>query len=143
MLPGVLAASLFTVLSAIHCYWAFGGQWGHSSVIPEVGGKPRFCPGKSVTSLVAVLLALAALTILGQLGLWGAALPAWLFSWGTRVISGAFFLRGIGDFRVVGLFKQVRTTRFAYWDSHLYVPLCMTVAVLALSTSWEACNAAV
>lgn len=130
MLPGVLAASLLIGLSAIHCYWALGGQWGYSSVIPEVGGKSQFHPGKGMTLLVAFLLALAALTIVGQLGLWGAALPAEIFSWGTRFIAGAFLLRVIGDFRVVGLFKQIRTTRFAYWDSHLYVPLCMTIAVL-------------
>jgi hypothetical protein len=79
MLPGLFAASLLTVLSAIHCYWAFGGQWGQSSVIPEVGGKPRFHPGKGVTLLVALLLALAALTILGHVGLWGAALDVRCF----------------------------------------------------------------
>jgi uncharacterized membrane protein (DUF2068 family) len=135
MLPGLLAASLLTVLSAIHCYWAFGGQWGQSAVIPEVEGKSQFHPGKGVTLLVAFLLALAALTIVGQLGLWGAALPAWLFFWGTRLIAGAFFLRVIGDFRVVGLFKQIRTTRFAYWDSRLYVPVCMTIAVLTFLAS--------
>ncbi|NOT57596.1 MAG: DUF3995 domain-containing protein [Deltaproteobacteria bacterium] len=130
MLPGILAASLLTVLSAIHCYWACGGQWGRSSVIPEVEGKPQFHPGKGATVLVALLLAVAALTIVGQLGLWGTALPAGLFFWGTRFIAGAFFLRVIGDFRLVGLFKRVRTTRFAYWDSHVYVPLCLTIAVL-------------
>ncbi len=104
-------------------------------MIPEVEGKLLFHPGKGVTLLVAFLLALAALTIVGQLGLWGAALPVWLFFWGTRLIAGAFFLRVIGDFRVVGLFKQIRTTRFAYWDSRLYVPLCMTIAVLTFFAS--------
>lgn len=135
MFPGLLAASILTVLSAIHCYWAFGGQWGGSSVLPEVGGETLFHPGKGVTLLVALLLALAALTILGHLGLWGAAIPAWLFSWGTRFIAGAFSLRAIGDFRSVGLFKRVRTTRFAYWDSRLYVPLCGTIALLTFFAS--------
>ena len=135
MLAGFLATSLLVGLSALHCYWAFGGQWGQSAVIPEVEGNPLFHPGRGVTLLVALLLAVAALTICGQLGFWGAALPAGLFSWGTRVIAGAFFLRVIGDFRLVGLFKQVRATRFAYWDSHVYVPLCLTIAILTLCTS--------
>jgi hypothetical protein len=137
MLSGVLAASLLIGLSAIHCYWAFGGQWGQSAVIPEMEGKPRFHPGKGATLLVALLLAVAALTICGQLGFWGATLPPGLFSWGTRVIAGAFFLRVIGDFRLVGLFKRVRTTRFAYWDTHLYVPLCLIVAVLAFCAAGD------
>jgi len=36
--------------------------------------------------------------------------------------------RGVGDFRLVGLSKRVRGTRFARYDSFVYTPLCLALA---------------
>jgi hypothetical protein len=38
-------------------------------------------------------------------------------------------LRAIGDFRLVGVFKRIRGTPFAWWDSRLFVPLCCFIAL--------------
>lgn len=37
-------------------------------------------------------------------------------------------VRAVGDFRSVGVFKRVRGTAFARWDSRLYVLLCLAIA---------------
>jgi hypothetical protein len=44
---------------------------------------------------------------------------------GVAVVLAA---RGVGDFRLVGLFKRVRGTRFARLDSRIYTPLCFALA---------------
>lgn len=47
-------------------------------------------------------------------------------------------LRAVGDFRLVGLFKTVRGTAFAHWDSVLYSPIALG---LGLSALWLASSA--
>jgi hypothetical protein len=66
------------------------------------------------------------------------ALQGWLFLVGglppalTRVgvlgVAVVLVARGVGDFRLVGLFKRVRGTRFARLDSCVYTPLCFALA---------------
>ena len=133
---GILLAAIFAALAALHLYWAAGGQRGGNVTIPTIpnktGGERRaFNPSPFATVLVAVALLLAMLTILGQLGWWGAALPQWLFRWATRGLAVVFLLRAVGEFRLVGFFKQVRDTPFAYWDTRLYSPLCLAIALIA------------
>ncbi|MFL6300128.1 MAG: DUF3995 domain-containing protein [Terriglobales bacterium] len=45
--------------------------------------------------------------------------------------SVACFCCSIGNFTTIGFSKTVLGTRFAYWDTHLYSPLCLGLAVLA------------
>lgn len=47
----------------------------------------------------------------------------------TRGLAVVLFLRAIGDFRLVGFFKQIRDTRFARLDTILYSPLCLVMAI--------------
>jgi hypothetical protein len=42
--------------------------------------------------------------------------------------ASAFSLRVIGDFRYVGLFKSIRGTRFAHYDTLVFTPLCLFLA---------------
>jgi hypothetical protein len=126
-------AAVFTVLLALagmHVLWAFGWRFGATSVVPEIEGRPAFAPGPLACLAVAALLSTAA--ALGALAS-GWFHIAWLPPWIPRVGSGGvslvFTLRAIGDFRLVGLFKRVRGTRFARMDSWMYVPLCMFLAI--------------
>jgi hypothetical protein len=41
----------------------------------------------------------------------------------------AFLLRAVGEFRLVGLFKRIRGTAFARWDTWLFSPLCLLIAL--------------
>lgn len=130
---GILVAVTFGVLSLFHLYWALGGRFGSGATVPTVGGERAFNPSPLGTALVAIALLLAMLTILGQLSLLGTAIPRWVFRWGTCGIALIFFLRAVGEFRLVGFFKRASDTPFAYWDTWLFSPLCLVIAVTALA----------
>lgn len=134
---GLLLALIFACLGLLHIYWAVGGNWGSAVAIPSVNGKRTMNPSALATVLVAVALWLAMCTILGRLGVFGAVLPHWVFYWGSLGISLIFLLRAIGDFRVVGFFKQVRDTGFAHWDTMLFSPLCLFIAVIAFLVAFR------
>lgn len=122
----MILAAILTVLAAIHVYWAFGGKWGATKVTPKLAdGQALFIPGPfatlAVTSLLLVAAAISAGLVLTEYRLW--LMPA---------MAAVFALRAIGEFRYCGFFKRIRNTEFAYWDTRLYSPLCLAMAVLAL-----------
>ena len=128
---GIVLASIFALLALLHIFWAAGGSFGNDVTVPMVDGKRAFTPSTTATLLVAAALLAAMLVILGQLGVVGERFPKWIFSTGTWVICLLFFIRAIGDFKLVGFFKQVQDTGFAYWDTRLFSPLCLLIFGLA------------
>jgi hypothetical protein len=128
---GILVAVTFGVLSLFHLYWASGGKFGDGATVPTVGETRAFNPSPPGTVLVATALLLAMLIILGQLGLLGKLIPKWVFRWGTGGIALIFFLRAIGDFKLIGFFKRASDTPFAHWDTWLFSPLCLVIAITA------------
>jgi len=132
-LVGVSAASVLLGLAALHVYWAGGGRWGSEVAVPKrSSGQPTFVPGWAATLIVSTLLFSAALVLLGRLQLLGQSLPPWLFAAGAWVLVVVFVARVVGDLRWFGLFKRVKGTRFARWDTMLYVPLCGLLALASL-----------
>lgn len=128
---GILLAATFAVLSLLHVYWLFGGRFASEAVVPVVDGKRAINPSSLATVLVAAALLLAMFVILGEIGLFKETFPKWIFRWGSRGISLIFLLRAIGDFRLVGFFKRVNDTTFAYWDTWLFSPLCLLISITA------------
>ena len=128
-LIGISTAALLFALGLLHVYWAAGGSWGTDVTIPKQDGKPLFQPSPAGTLLVALLLFSAGLVVLGRLRLWGAGLPHWSFVAGTWTLVVVFLGRVVGDFRWFGAFKRMRGTVFAWWDTWLFVPLCLLLAL--------------
>ena len=121
---GLLLTGAFLILSAIHVYWAFGGEVGKAAAVPvKEDGQQSFTPSKVATLAVAVALFLFAVlvfciaiqnvTMLRPLG------------WGLAFV---LFLRAIGDFKLVGFFKRPSVSVFAKNDSRFYSPLCLLLA---------------
>ena len=142
---GFLTACIFVTLALLHVYWAAGGGWGRGVAVPTglpngaaAGGARLFNPTRAGTLAVAAGLLLAALVVLGRLGFRAAPLPGWVFVWGSWVIALVFLARAVGEFRYVGLFKRVRGTDFANWDTWLFTPLCLFIAVSAGLVSYFA-----
>lgn len=129
---GIFLAIIFATLGALHLYWAFAGSGVSENVIPSVNGKAVFHPSAFVTVLVALALFTAMFVILGQIGFLARIIPGRVFYWGTIGISVVFFLRAIGDFRLVGFFKKITDTKFAYWDNWLFSPLCLLISIICL-----------
>ena len=91
------------------------------AAVPEVDGKPLFQPSRTGTLMVAGALALSALAV----ALHGHLSRFWLAEtvrWGLLALGAVMLLRGIGEFRYVGLFKSVRDSRFARNDTRFYSP---------------------
>jgi hypothetical protein len=132
----IILAVSFTVLAALHLYWALGGKFGMMAALPEVNGAPVFTPGSVGTAAVAVMLAGIALValLLGP----GRDFAAPLTPYGVVpgfAIAGLLILRAVGEFRYVGFFKRVKGSKFAAYDSWLFSPFCLLagVAFLALA----------
>ena len=127
---------IFLLLSAIHVYWAFGGKWGVDVAIPSIeGDKKVFTPGLSATLFVATaLFCFAAITYYSvfhtDINVSNAL--KWAIDKGLWFIAGIFLLRVIGEFKYVGLFKQIKNTQFAKADTKIFIPLCLTISFLAL-----------
>ena len=100
--------------------------------MPSIGGTRAFEPSPASTAMVAAALLAAAVVTIGSLGWLGDIIPVSGFRAMTLVVGLLFLLRAIGDFRLVGFFKQANVSAFAYWDTWLYSPLCLAIAVAAV-----------
>jgi len=129
MIYGILLSLIFVSLSLLHGYWVVVGAGHLSGYVPEIEGKPAFEPGRFATSVVALLLLLAAAICADQARLLGMPrIP--LARVGVWTLLVVFLLRAIGEFRLVGIFKRVRSTRFGRLDTWVYSPLCLVVSLL-------------
>lgn len=128
---GFSGAVIFIILSLFHFYRAMGGRFGSDITIPSIGDERTFNPSSTKTIMVAAACLIAAMVIPGRLGSFGTVMPKWVFRLGSAGIGVLFFLRAIGDFKLVGFFKQINNTPFAYWDTRLFSPLCLFIAAIA------------
>jgi hypothetical protein len=118
-------------LSLLHAYWALGGRWGSAYTVPIVRGQRSFDPSRFATWVVCALLGIAMILVMGKAG-WSrmGPLPV-LFDVGVWGLGLVFLLRTVGNLRTFGFFKTVTGTPFARWDTWVYSPLCLVLALLA------------
>ncbi len=128
---GIISLLLFLVfmfLGGLHFYWVFFGIKNPTAVLPtDVSGNLLMKPGKAGTVFVGVTLFLFAVIYLNKM-------VAYLALNGSTYISLAigsiFLLRTIGDFKYLGFFKKLKSTRFAKMDGKYYSPLALVVSIL-------------
>jgi hypothetical protein len=141
---GSAIAGVFAALSVLHVYWALGGTAGLAAAIPARpssgddganNGKPvpAFHPTIPMTLLVAAALATVSALVSLRAGVFAPATTHWSLQWSLAAVALILALRAVGDRNLVGLFKQVKGTRFAMLDSWLYSPLCALLALGILS----------
>ena len=134
--------AIFAVISLVHVYWALGGEWAAVAAVPQVpeeGSKqlrPAFKPRGWITLLVAGALLLIALLVCLRVGL---CLPqvnhGWL-QWLISAVALLLFARAIGDSELVGFFKEVKGSRFAWLDTWVFSPLCVMLGAGLLVVAW-------
>lgn len=123
---------VFAGLAAIHVRWAFVGPDAFTAGVPtRADGTPVLHPGPVAALGVAALLLASAWLLLERAGLGLDLLPVPMPAIGSAGVAVVLLLRGIGDFRYVGLFKRVRDTPFARMDSRVYTPLVLALASVA------------
>ncbi|KUF43373.1 DUF3995 domain-containing protein [Myroides marinus] len=111
---------IFSFLSGVHIYWAFGGKWATEGVLPTNDGVKKLNPSPIGTLVVATGLGLFAFI---------SRVDLVEYRWGYLVLSILFGLRVIGDFRYVGLFKIVKNSVFARKDTAIFIPLCIYLSL--------------
>jgi hypothetical protein len=123
-------------LSLLHAYWALGGRWGSAYTVPTINGRRIFDPSPLATWVVCGLLGLAVIIVAGKAA-WIAHGPLpLLFDVGIWGLGLVFALRAVGNLRTFGFLKIVKGTPFADWDTWLYSPLCLLIALLAIGLAW-------
>ena len=135
----VAACSAVLLLGAgFHVYWGLGGRIGAGVSLPQREDGSPVVKETAVGALaVGLVLALVFLLVLGFAGVIRLPLPHWLLKTATILWAAIFTLRALSWSRYFGLFKQVRNTRFARYDSLFYSPSCLFLGlgllVLALA----------
>jgi hypothetical protein len=51
------------------------------------------------------------------------------------LLALVFAVRAVGDFRYVGFFKALGDEPFRSWDTWLFSPLCLAIAVAAFTVA--------
>ena len=113
-------------LALIHFYWALGGEFGLDYALPtDDKGNRLLNPGKMMTFSVGFLLIVFAY-VSYRLYSGDESVMMVYAGYGLSIL---FSFRVIGDFNMVGLFKKVKNTTFAKYDTWVYVPLCLFISV--------------
>ena len=130
---GLINTFIFFLLSTLHFYWVFGGEWALRDAVPSSEkGEKLLNPGKFDTVIVGLGLMLFAVFYLTKSDLTELTLPGWLSTYGGWSISIIFLLRAFGDFRYVGFSKRLKSTSFAAKDSRIYSPLCLIIGIIGV-----------
>ncbi len=119
----VTITTLF-IAGVFHFYWAFGGTLGLDRAIPTKDGKALLKPGKLLTIIVGFIILsfawVAYVLYFKDLSVISYSEQIVYAGW---FLSGIFAIRSIGDFRMVGLFKKIKFTKFAEFDTKYFIPL--------------------
>jgi hypothetical protein len=127
----IILSFIFFFLSGLHIYWGLGGRRGLAAAVPrKANGAKRINPSAFDCFVVAFLLLGAGIFVLVRAHLLSINLPSWLLHTGSWVLLVIFTARAIGEFRYVGFFKKVKSSRFARLDTKYYSPLCVLIAAL-------------
>lgn len=131
-LLSILLSIVFFTLSGIHVYWGLGGKWALADAFPtkDDGSSLTKVPGKMATFIVALGLFCFGLFYLINIQILPIVLPKYLDDYGYGIIAFVFFLRAMGDFNYIGIFRKVKTTAFGKKDKNIYTPLCIFLSCL-------------
>jgi hypothetical protein len=123
----ILVAAIMAIVSVLHFYWAFGGSYGLRSAGPTLEDREPFIPGVFlIFSVACILLGLAILSI--QL-VWPLKAVQNLVPYMGYFVSAVLMIRGVGDFKYVGMFKKIYNSNFARLDTKYFSPLILLLSL--------------
>jgi len=127
------------LIGLLHFYWALGGKFAAVQAIPTKNGEPLINPGKIATVIVGLALIGFAFVayILYFYDLSSSPYREYCIISGW-ILSGIFTLRGIGEFNAVGLFKKIKSSEFAYFDTRFYTPFALSMGVIFALLAYRA-----
>ena len=133
MVLSILLSSIFIALGIIHFNWVIGGKFGFEASLPtKESGERVLNPNKFDSAIVRLGLSAFGVFYLFTSGFVDYKLPDWVLNYGGWIIPIIFLLRGIGEFKYVGVFKTVRNTQFGKLDTKLFSPLCLVMGIMGV-----------
>ncbi|MER9724474.1 MULTISPECIES: DUF3995 domain-containing protein [unclassified Mesorhizobium] len=137
-----LCSAILLLGAGFHLYWGLGGSVGAGVALPQrEDGTPAVKETAFGAMVVGLILALMLLLIFGFTNVIRLPVPQQLLKAGIILWALIFTARTLSWSRYFGLFKQVRTTRFASYDSWFYSPSCLLLGLglfyVALSQTAE------
>ncbi|MFM7021758.1 MAG: DUF3995 domain-containing protein [Flavobacteriales bacterium] len=133
LILGVLLFIIFTLLSGLHFYWGFGGRWGGEASVPtKENGEKALMPKPVDCFVVALALWAFGFFVMVKIEMFEMSLPKWMLYNLLWFISALFIIRAIGDFKYIGFFKKIKTTRFGVMDTKYYSPLCLLIGIFGI-----------
>jgi len=125
-----ILALVFLFLGLLHFYWLFGGKWALKATVPtKTNSKNLFKPPVLATIFVGLGLLLFSFFFWFRID-GPITYPELINNYLGWIIAALFFIRSIGDFNYLGLFKRIKNTDFAKMDTHVYVPLCLMIVIM-------------
>jgi len=125
----IVCIALLLLAAFFHFYWGFGGQRGLVASLPQKpDGSLVFKPPTIAAHGVGVALIVACVFIITHMGYIKLPVPEFFPKAVVGLLALVFFVRAFGWFEYVGLFKKVRHTTFAHYDTYLYCPLFIFLA---------------
>ncbi|MDD2830371.1 MAG: DUF3995 domain-containing protein [Sulfuricurvum sp.] len=128
--------TIFTIIALcliglLHFYWAMGGKFAALQAIPTENGKPLINPGKIAAVIVGIALFRFAF-VAYMLYFYDLSSSSYrdYFIISGWILSGIFILRGVGEFNAVGLFKKIKSSEFAYYDTRFYTPYALFMGLV-------------
>lgn len=128
MTPAVIA--LLLLGAGFHVYWGFGGRIGAGVALPQrEDGSPAVKETALGAMAVGLMLALVLLLVLAFTGTVRLPLSHQVLKIGIIAWAIIFTARAVSWSRYFGLFKRVRITRFASYDTWFYSPSCLLLGL--------------
>jgi len=123
------------MISLIHFYWAFGGKVGLDVALPTKDGKLLINPSKVLIFLVAVIFVFFSIIVYFlQFNSFNTEYTIYM-GW---FLSAIFIARAIGDFRAVGFFKKIYSTKFSGYDTKYFSPLSLFIGLVITLITYSA-----
>jgi len=117
---------IMILLALTHFYWALGGKFGLDYALPTDEKANRLLNPSIFMTYVVDFVLLGFAYIAYRLYIGNESTMMIYTGYGLSIL---FFLRSVGDFNTVGLFKKVKNTAFAKYDTWVYVPLCLFISI--------------
>jgi len=132
-----LALAVIAFAAAFHLHWALGGKLGLAVSLPQrADDQPvlahLFALWRAAALCVALGLVVLAVLALAQTKVLTLGLNAQWVRGALMLVGVAFIARALAWGRYVGLFKTLRTTRWARYDTRLYSPLFLILGASLL-----------
>ena len=137
-ISALLSILILVIAAGFHFYWSLGGKIGRSVSVPQLpSGEPIIELPRIGSFFVGLFLLLPALLVI-VLG-FNINIPIagdWP-RWGGYFFAIFFVGRAFSFHPYVGWLKKVTNTRFSSYDTYLYCPLCLLLALAFTQLSWK------